>query len=112
MWWASIGENIGSEVNGKSVLFSRPVIIFKKLAHGFYFVVPTTTQKKEGSWYVGFTHQDKEIVACLHQARAIDYRRLSTKLGSLDTNDFTRVQEGFARLYIKNIPHSFERGRG
>jgi hypothetical protein len=35
IWWASIGENVGSEINGKSRLFSRPVIIFKKLAHGF-----------------------------------------------------------------------------
>ena len=49
IWWASIGENVGSEINGKSALFSRPVIIYKKLSHGFYFVIPTTTQKKEGS---------------------------------------------------------------
>ena len=24
IWWASIGENVGSEINGKSRLFSRP----------------------------------------------------------------------------------------
>jgi hypothetical protein len=30
----------GSEIGGKSKLFSRPVIIFRKLAHGFYFVIP------------------------------------------------------------------------
>src|SRR2546421_8696714 len=46
IWWASIGENIGSEINGKSRLFSRPVIIFKNLAHGFYFVIPTTKMAK------------------------------------------------------------------
>ena len=51
IWWASIGENVGSEINGKSNLFSRPVIIFKKLAHEFYFVIPTTTQTRSGSWY-------------------------------------------------------------
>jgi hypothetical protein len=51
MWWASVGQNVGSEINGKSRLFSRPVIIFKKLAHGFYFVIPTTTKSKVGSSY-------------------------------------------------------------
>ncbi len=112
IWWASIGENVGSEVNGKSELFSRPVIIFRKLAHGFYFVIPTTTQSQEGSWFVAFTHGGKQMVACLHQARAIDYRRLSNKLGTMDTEDLARVQEGFVKLYIKNIPRSFERGRG
>lgn len=112
IWWVSIGENVGSEINGKSDLFSRPVIIFRKLAHGFYFVIPTTTQEKEGSWFVPFVHGGKSVVACLHQARAIDYRRLSSKLGQIDTDDYMRVQEGFRELYIKNIPRSEERGRG
>jgi mRNA interferase MazF len=112
VWWASVGENVGSEMDGKSELFSRPVIIFRKLAHGFYFVIPTSTKAKEGSWYTPFTHNGKSVVACLHQARAIDYRRLSNKLGQIDTADFGRIQNGFATLYIKNIPHSFEQGRG
>ena len=70
IWWASIGENVGSEINGKSRLFSRPVIIFKKLAHGFYFVIPTTTKSKVGSWYVSVRQADREMIASLHQARA------------------------------------------
>lgn len=99
IWWASIGENVGSEINGKSKLFSRPVVIFKKLAHGFYFVIPTTTQEQRGSWYVGFRQQGKNMIACLHQARAIDHRRLSSKIGELDDDDFGRVRAGFHRLY-------------
>ena len=99
IWWASVGENVGSEINGKSDLFSRPVIIYKKLAHGFYFVVPTTTQARQGTWFVPFRQKDKTMIACLHQARAIDYRRLSSKLGTIDDEDFDRVKEGFRMLY-------------
>lgn len=99
IWWASVGENIGSEINGKSKHFSRPVIVFKKLAHGFYFVIPTTTQKKEGSWYVHFRQHEKDMYACLHQARAIDYRRLSSKLGTLDDSDAKKVKAGFDELF-------------
>ena len=40
IWWASVGENVGSEINGKSNLFSRPVIIYKKLSHNFSFHLP------------------------------------------------------------------------
>ncbi|MBI2097456.1 MAG: hypothetical protein HYT46_00770 [Candidatus Vogelbacteria bacterium] len=54
------------------------VIIFKKLAHGFYFVIPT----------------------CLHQARTIDYRRLSSRLGQIDGHDFQKIKEAFAKLYL------------
>ncbi len=99
MWWASIGENVGSEIGGKNHQFSRPVIILKKLAHGFYFVIPTTTKERAGTWYVPFTHQGKDMVACLHQARAIDHRRLSSKLGTLNSADFLTVKQGFHELY-------------
>ena len=99
IWWASIGENVGSEVNGKSDLFSRPVIVLKKLAHGFYFVIPTSTKDKHGSWYVPYKHQGVSNVACLHQVRAIDYRRILSKLGTLDDTDFARVKNGFNDLY-------------
>lgn len=104
IWWTSIGENIGSEIGGKSALFSRPVIILRKLAHSFYFVIPTTTQNRKGSWYVSFRHQGKEMTACLHHARAVDYRRLSSKLGTLDDADFLQVIEGFSSLYVKQFP--------
>ncbi|HEY4476407.1 MAG TPA: type II toxin-antitoxin system PemK/MazF family toxin [Candidatus Paceibacterota bacterium] len=100
IWWASIGENIGSEINGKNNLFSRPVIIFKKLAHGFYFVIPTTTKDRRGSWYLKFRHQERDMVACLHQARTIDYRRLSSRLGRIDSDDFRKIQDAFAKLYL------------
>ena len=101
IWWASVGENIGSEISGKSGQFSRPVIVLKKLAHGFYFVIPTTTRTHHGTWYVPFRQHEREMMACLHQARAIDYRRLSSKLGTLDDRDLGRVREGFAALYLK-----------
>ncbi len=100
IWWVSIGENIGSEINGKSELFSRPAIIFRKLSHGLYFVIPTSTKSKEGTWYVPFTHNDRDVVACLHQCRVIDYRRLSTKLGQIDTDDYRRIKNGFSKLYL------------
>ena len=99
MWWASIGENVGSEMNGKSDRFTRPVLIIKKLAHGFYFVAPTTTQEREGTWYVHVRLADQDEFVCLHQARAIDYRRLHSKLGQLDTDDFENVKAAFLRLY-------------
>ena len=98
IWWAGIGENVGSEINGKSQFFSRPVIILKKLSHGFYFVVPTTTKKKHGSWYVSFRQKNKNMNACLHQMRAMDFRRFYSKLGRLDETDFDKVKRNFLNL--------------
>ena len=99
IWWVSIGENVGSEINGKSKLFSRPAVILKKLSRGFYFVIPTTSLQKEGTWYVHFKQHGRDMAACLHQARAIDHRRLFSKLGRLDDTDFKKVKTGFRKLY-------------
>lgn len=99
LWWISFGENIGSEIHGKGRLFSRPGLVIKKLSRGFYLVAPTTSQKKPGTWYVPVKQEGKEMFACLHQVRTIDYRRLSSRLGILDEEDFKRVKEAFWRLY-------------
>lgn len=99
IWWASVGENIGQEVNGKNKEFSRPIIILKKLAFGFYFVIPVTTRPKYGTWYVPFYYNKRSMIACLHQSRAMDYRRLWSRMGELDSDDFSRIKAGFKRLY-------------
>ncbi len=99
IWWASLGENVGFEINGKSDRFTRPVIILKKLSNSFYLIIPTTTQKRSGNWYVNFKLKGLEEFACLHQIRTVDYRRLYSKLGRLDDVDFRKVKEGFLKLY-------------
>ncbi|MFH1170428.1 MAG: type II toxin-antitoxin system PemK/MazF family toxin [Candidatus Vogelbacteria bacterium] len=99
LWWISFGENIGSEMNGKSKLFSRPGVVIKKLSRGFLLVAPTTSQKKEGTWYVPIKQEGQDMYVCLHQIRTIDYRRLSNRLGVMDEADFKRVKEAFWRLY-------------
>jgi mRNA interferase MazF len=99
IWWISFGENIGSEINGKSGKFSRPGIIYKKLSNNFYLVIPTTTKEKTGSWFINFNHKDISMNACLHQIRTVDYRRLFSRLGSLSLDDFNKIKVGFDSLY-------------
>ena len=99
MWWISFGENVGSEINGKSDKFTRPAIVLKKLARGFYLVVPTTTQHHEGNWYVHAKHANIDEYACLHQIRTVDHRRLYSKIGQIDDADFTKLKQAFLSLY-------------
>jgi len=99
LWWISFGENVGSEINGKSGLFSRPGVVIKKLSRGFYLVAPTTSQKKEGTWHVPIRQEGRAVYVCLHQIRTIDYRRLSSRLGVVDEEDFKRIKEAFSVLY-------------
>ena len=100
IWWASLGENIGFEINGKNDFFTRPVLILRKFSKQFYFVIPLTTKQQTGTWYVNFELKGKIMAVCLHQGRAIDYRRLRSRLAWLEEGDFEKIREGFKKLYL------------
>jgi len=99
IWWVSFGENIGSEIGGKSSVFTRPGLILKKLSRGFFLVAPTTSKEKSGSWYVPVTLEGEKTHVCLHQIRTVDYRRFFSLRGRLDTHNFKSVKEAFWKLY-------------
>ena len=100
IWWVSIGENVGRELNGKSKLFSRPVLVFKKLSRETFFGLPTTTQDRVGSWYVQIYQRGVIISVILSQARVFDVKRLSTRIGRIDDSDMKKVKTGFRNLFL------------
>jgi mRNA interferase MazF len=99
IFWCHLGENIGTEISGKSHLYTRPIIIAKKLSRHTFLIIPTSTQIKSGSWFSYFVHNKIEMVACLHQIRVIDYRRLQTLIGEIDSNDFKKIKQDLNNLY-------------
>ena len=68
VWWCSLGENVGIEINGKSKRFTRPILIMKKLGRKGFMGIPLTSQPKEGTWYAKFTFMDKDQFAAVCQA--------------------------------------------
>jgi mRNA-degrading endonuclease toxin of MazEF toxin-antitoxin module len=99
IWWCSIGENVGVEINGKSDLFSRPVFIYRKLSRTGFMGVPMTTQIKDGSWYVNVDFRGKRQVANLAQSRVLGVERLSNRMGVLDDKDAGKIRKAFCELY-------------
>ncbi len=100
IWWCAMGENVGVEINGKNGVFSRPVLIFKKLSRVGFMGIPLTSQMHEGDWYVSFVFRDKLQTAILAQARVMSVARLYQKMGDTTRGDFMKVRDGFARLYL------------
>jgi len=103
IWWCGIGDNIGSEVNGKSKYFSRPVYILKKFSKDMFFGIALTSKVKEGSWFVriNFLHNNQTVT--LHQARNFNTRRLYTLMGQCDEETVEKIKAGFCQLYL-DIP--------
>lgn len=102
VYWCSFGENVGVEINGKSVLFTRPVIVCKKLSRYGFIGIPLTSQKHEGSWYVGFKFHDKEEIAVLSQLRAFSVSRLHSRMGRIDEADMSKIKHGLHKLLCED----------
>ena len=99
IWWVGLGKNIGTEINGKNNRFSRPVVIYKKLCRNKFMAIPLTSKHHEGSWYVPFTHQGKQEIAIIGDARVMNTKRLYRMIGRIDDSDYERIKEGFLKLY-------------
>ncbi len=99
LWWCSLGINIGEEIFGKGEKFTRPVIIFKKFTSNSFLGIPLTSQARKGSWYVEIKHKGRKSRVMLNQARALDKKRLTKRIGTLDDVDFQKVQKQFLELY-------------
>lgn len=98
IWWCSLGVNIGEEVYGKGENFRRPVVILKKLSHNSCIVMPTSTKKREGSWYHHLNVQDKDRFVLMHQIRFISANRLYVRESTLSRDEFTALKKSAATL--------------
>ena len=95
VWWCSLGMNIGEEMFGKGDKFTRPVLVFRKFTSNSFLGLPLTKQEKQGSWYVEITIHGERNLVMLNQARVLDKKRLTNRIGALDNNDFKKVREKF-----------------
>lgn len=101
MWWCAVGENVGIEINGKSDVFSRPVLILKKLSRYGFLGVPLTSKEHFGNWYTSFVYRGKNQYASLAQIRVFSVSRLYKKIGMIPDSDLQAVKSGFRNLYFK-----------
>lgn len=102
IWWCSLGVNIGEEMFGKGVKFSRPVLVFRKFTSNSFLGLPLTKQEKKGSWYVEITIHGERNWVILNQARVLDKKRFTTRISVLDDKDFKKVKEKFIEFYTSS----------
>ena len=99
IWWCSLGVNLGEEIFGKGLKFTRPVLIFRKFTSNSFLGLPLTKQEKKGTWYVEITIHGEKRWVMLNQARVLDKKRLTSRIGVLDDVDLKKVKDGFLEFY-------------
>lgn len=92
IWWCSLGINIGFEQDGKHEFFERPVLVLKKFNHEVLWIVPLTTQNKQGKYYFTCEHEGRASVVILSQLRLISSKRLLRKIRTLSVDEFDEIK--------------------
>jgi mRNA interferase MazF len=100
IWWAYLGQNVGTELNGKNDRFNRPVLIIKKFNQQMLWVLPMTTTEKESRYYLpmAFESGQKQSKVVLSQIRTISSLRLIKKQRTLPAAEFEIVRSKFLEL--------------
>ena len=99
IYWVKIGKNIGYEQDGKGENFLRPVLILKKFNKNVFIGIPLTSQEKSHYLYFKFNYKNnKNSYAILSQIRLYDVKRIYSKSGKINYEDFQQLKE-----QIKNI---------
>ena len=99
VWWCRMGVNVGEEIYGKGPKYTRPVLIFRKFTANSFMGIPLTGQGKEGNWYVEIVLHDKKSWLLLNQARILDKKRLTVRIGSIEPEQHREIKRHFLRFY-------------
>jgi mRNA-degrading endonuclease toxin of MazEF toxin-antitoxin module len=107
IWIASLGKNIGIEMNGKKENFFRPILIYKKYNLNQCLIFPLTTKGKNSIFYhklLNVNFLEKESFICLSQARVIDKKRFFRKLGKISVGQFLNIKKSAQAMLEPQSP--------
>jgi mRNA interferase MazF len=85
IWWASLGQNIGVEINGKNEKFERPVVVVKIFNTLGVLVAPISSTIKKGEYFIEFkNYEGEKNIINMSQIRSISNKRLLRNVGELN----------------------------
>jgi mRNA interferase MazF len=81
--WVSFGVNVGSEIDGKGVSFTRPALVVHVIGSRLALVVPLSTKLKKLPGYLPFMFKGQEVSMCFHQLRVVSQKRIYSRMGKV-----------------------------
>jgi mRNA interferase MazF len=104
IWWCSIGVNVGHEEDGKSEIFSRPVLVLRKFNSHIFIGIPLTSVNKDNKYYFPITFKDKSSCLMLSQLRVFESKRLTRMKGKLSDKQFSNVRKVMSDIILGVYP--------
>lgn len=102
IWWASVGINIGCEIDGKHNQFERPVLIYKKISPSAFWAIPLTSKNKDYCYYIKTKDNlNNERILIISQIKLLSVNRLQRKIGKIEAYEYAKIGESINNLVLK-----------
>jgi mRNA interferase MazF len=92
IWWCNLGLNVGHETDGKSSVFTRPVLVIRKFSRHTFWGIPLTTKIKNNPYYFEFIFKEKNQCSQLSQLKLFSANRLLNSLGKIPQKLFEEIK--------------------
>jgi mRNA interferase MazF len=100
IWWCHLGSNIGDEEDGKGENATRPVLVVKKLSKNLFIGVPLSSTLVDNPYYHKLEFQGSAQSVIISQIRALDAKRLTSRIGTIYGNDLDIIKEKIKKAVL------------
>jgi len=97
--WTSCGINLGSEIDGKGVSFTRPALILHVVGSELALTIPLSSKRKDIAGYIAFEWKGKTMSLCIHQMRIMSQKRILDRIGRVSENRLDEIKSTVKEFY-------------
>lgn len=97
--WVAFGVNVGSEIDGKGEVFTRPALILHVIGSHLALVIPMSSKKKNIAGYVPFEWKSATSALCIHQMRIVSQKRVLSRKGKISNKRLIKVKEEIKKFF-------------
>ena len=91
--------NIGSEIDGKGVSFTRPALILHVIGSHLALILPMSTKIKNIAGYLPFTWKNTTTALCLHQIKIVSSKRILSRKGRISQNKLKDIKKEVSKFF-------------
>ena len=103
--WVSFGVNVGSEIDGKGISFTRPALIVHVIGSHLALVIPMSTKVKNIAGYIPFEWKNVVSALCLHQIKIVSQKRILSRKGKISDQRLENIKSEIAKFFaLQNTP--------
>jgi len=97
--WVAFGVNVGSEIDGKGIPFTRPALIIHVIGSHLALVLPMSTKIKDIAGYIPFEWKGVVGALCIHQIKIVSQKRILSRKGKVSDQRLENIKSEITKFF-------------